>query len=211
MSDVYGETERILQDIVYFHIAFLWKVRTRGRKPEEVEAEITKIVRNVKVSDKPFSKLTFGEFIKLIRTLNKEVQRNRNLKDELVKTFNRNHILPQDRMEILNKMSQWRATLFAHRRMKESAKKPDRQTVSEIVRTLKGFSRFIEESKIYPEVIQVTYEVTNKYGTRYLEAIDEKGNPWVIEYRWLDPSKPYFMFSKTNPVAIDPIIIEKIF
>jgi len=31
------------------------------------------------------------------------------------------------------------------------------------------------------------------------------------EKKWLDPSKPYFMHSKTNPVAIDPIIIEKIF
>jgi len=33
----------------------------------------------------------------------------------------------------------------------------------------------------------------------------------TIEKKWLAPSKPYFMHSKTNPVAIDPIIIEKIF
>lgn len=211
MPDVYGETERVLQDIVYFYIAFLWKVRTRGRKPEEVEAEITTIVRNMKVSEKPFSKLTFGELIKLIRTLNKEVQRNRSLKGELIKTFDRHHIIPQDRLEILNKMSQWRVTLFAHKRMKEPARKPDRHTCSQIIETLKDFSKFVEDSNIYPEIIRVKYEVTNEYGTRYFGAVDDKGNEWTIEYRGLDPSKPYFMHSKTNPVAVDPIIIEKIF
>jgi hypothetical protein len=211
MSDVYGETERILQDIVYFYIVFLWKVRTRGRKPEDVEAEITKIVRNMNVSEKPFSKLTFGELIKLMRTLNKEIQRNKGLQDELIQTFDRHNIIPQDHLEMLNKMSKWRVPLFAHKRIKEAAKKPDDQTCLQIIKTLTDFSKVIEKANIYPEIIRVKYEVTNEYGTRYFEAIDDKGNEWTIEYRWLDPSKPYFMHSKTNPVAVDPIIIEKIF
>jgi hypothetical protein len=211
MVDVYGETERVLQDITYFYICFLWRIRTRSRKPEEVEADVTNVVRDLKVSDKPFSKLTFGELIKLVRTLNKELHRNKNLKNELFNTFGRKDILPQQQMEILNEMSKCRAPLFAHKRQKEVAKRPDRKTCSEMVQKLKEFSRFINENKIYPKVIRVTYEVTNEYGTRYFKAVDDEEGEWTIKHQWLDPSKPYFMYSKTNPVAVDPIIIEKIF
>lgn len=211
MVDVYGETERVLQDIAYFYICFMRSIRTRARKPEEVEADITNVVKDLKVSEKPFSKLTFGELIKLVRTLNKELHRNKNLKNEFFKTFSRNNILPKKQMEILNEMSKYRAPLFAHKREKEAAKRPDRKTCSEMVQKLKEFSRVIIENKIYPKVIRVTYEVTNEYGTRYFRALDEEKGEWTIKYQWLDPSKPYFMYSKTNPVAVDPIIIEKIF
>lgn len=211
MADVYGETERVLQDIAYFYICFLWKIRTRMRRAEEVEAEINNVVRGLNVSDKPFSKLTFGELIKLVRTLNKEVRKNKDLRKELLKTFNVNYILPQDLMDVLNKMSKYRASFFAHKRVKVAAKMPDRKMCQEIITSLRNFSRKIEENKIYPKVIRVTYEVTNEYGTRYFEAVDDRGDEWIVEYPWLDPSKPYFMYSKTNPVAVDPIIIEKIF
>ena len=211
MVDVYGETERVLQDIAYFHICFLWRIRTRARKPEEVEADITNVVKDLKISEKPFSKLTFGELIKLVRTLNKELRRNKNLKNELFKTFSRNNILPKKQMEILNEMSKYRAPLFAHKRGKEAAKRPDRKTCSEMTQKLNEFSGFINENKIYPKVIRVTYEITNEYGTRYFKAVDDEEGEWTIKYQWLDPSKPYFMYSKTNPVAVDPIIIEKIF
>ena len=211
MADVYGETERVLQDISYFYICFLWKIRTRARKPEEVEVDITNVVRGLNVSDKPFSKLTFGELIKLVRTLNKEVRRNKNLKSRLLRTFNAKHILPQDQMKILNEMSKCRAPLFAHKREKKVAKRPDRKKCHGMIISLRNFSKTIEQNKIYPKIIRVTYEVTNEYGTRYFEAIDDKGGEWIVKYRWLDPSKPYFMYSRTDPVAVEPVIIEKIF
>jgi hypothetical protein len=189
----------------------LWRIRTRSRKPEEVEADVTNVVRDLKVSEKPFSKLTFGELIKLVRTLNKELRGNKNLKNELFNTFSKKDILPQQQMEILNEMSKRRAQLFAHKREKEAAKAIDRKTCSEMIQKLLEFSSFIEENRIYPKVIRVIYEVTNEYGTRYFKAVDDEGGEWTIKFRWLDPSKPYFMHSETNPVAVDPIIIEKIF
>jgi len=211
MIDVYGETERVLQDIAYFYICFMWKIRTRARKPEEVEADITNVVKDLKVSEKPFSRLTFGELIKLVRTVSKGLQRNKNLKNEFLETFSRNNILPKKWIEIFNEMSKYRAPLFAHKKDKEAAKRPDRKTCSEIVQKLKEFSAFIHKNEIYPKVIRITHEVTNEYGTRYFRAIDDAEGEWTVKYQWLDPSKPYFMYSKTNPVAVNPIIIEKIF
>lgn len=82
---------------------------------------------------------------------------------------------------------------------------------AEIITNLKSFSDIIKKTNIYPNLIRLKLEITNEYGTKYFEAIDEYRNEWIVEYQWLDPSKPYFMYSKTNPVAIDPIIIEKTF
>jgi len=98
----------------------------------------------------------------------------------------------------------------AHKRKEATAKRVNRKACLEMVEDLRRFS-VIDENRIYPKVIRVTYEVTNEYGTRYFEAVDDKGSGWTIKYRGLDPSRPYFMCSKTNPVAVNPIIVEKIF
>jgi len=210
MSYVYGETERILQDIAYFYIVVLWKVKTRGRKPEEVEAEINQIIRTLKVSEKPFLKLTFGERINLMRKLTDLVHKDRELHNEFVKLFDKDKLLGHDLIKLLNLISPWRASSFAHTRSRDS-KKPNCQICLDIIQKLKKVSRLIREERLYPELIRVTQEVTNEYGTRYFEAIDDKSNEWIIAYPWLDPSKPYFMYSKTTPVAVEPIIVEKIF
>jgi len=148
-----------------------------------------------------------GEFIKLVRTSNKALRRNGDLKRKFVESFDRDYILSEDQMKILDKTSPLLAT-FKHP-PKPGESRPDRKACLDIISNLK---KFIESVKsVYPKVIRITREITNEYGTRCLEAIDDQSTEWTIEYRWLDPSKPYFMHSKTNPVAIDPVIIEKIF
>jgi hypothetical protein len=209
MSDAYGETERILQDLLYFYTVVLWKVRTREKKPEEMEAEINSIVHTLGI-DKPFLKLTFGQRVELIRKIEEKIYKDTKLKDEFVKTFNRESLVRRDLLNILNSISPLRSSSFAHTRS-SNVKKPNRQTCFEVILKLKKFSKLIEEEKIYPELIRVTREVTNEYGTRYFEAIDDNRNNWIIAYVSLNPSKPYFMYSKTTPVAIEPILIEKIF
>jgi len=119
MSDIYGDAERVLQDLAYFYICVLWKIRTMGRKPEEVEVEVTHVVRSLKVSDKPFSKLTFGELIKLLRTLNKELRSNSDLKKELMQSFEMKSILSEAQMAILDRMSKCRADLLLTRGKKQ--------------------------------------------------------------------------------------------
>jgi len=210
MQDVYDETERVLQDLAYFYICFLWKIKTRLRKPEEIEADINRIVKNLKVSDKPFARLTFGELIKLIRNLNKELRRNKELKQELTKIFGTGCVLPKKWVKFLGEISKYRAPLYAHKK-RAKVKPPNRKTCSNIISELKDFSRFLHQNEIYPRVIRVTYQVTDEYGTQYFEGIDDRGDEWTIKYRWLDPSTSYFMHSKTNPVAVNPVIIEKIF
>lgn len=209
MADVYGGIETLLRDMSYFYICHLWRIAVRNKGPEEVESEVSMVVRSLNVSEKPFSKLTFGELAKLLRTLNKKVRKDEERERRLSETFDRNYIIPQSQIRILDGISKNRVHLFAHKR---PMARTDIKKCGGIVRKLNAFCKILREKEIYPHLIRITRQVTNEYGTRYFEAIEENGNEWILEHRWgLDPSKPYLMYSKTSPVAIDPLIIEKIF
>jgi hypothetical protein len=177
MSDVYGEMERVLRDIAYFHLCFAKKVNPRGSKPEQVESILTEAMENPD-KKKTFSKLGFGDLIALIRKLNKELSLNKNLQERYIDAFNRKFILPKEQMEILDYVSPFRVPLFAHN--KSSTIKVNSRTCVEIVNKLKQFSDFIRENNVYPKVIRVKNEVTNEYGTHYFNAIDDEGYELTI-------------------------------
>ena len=211
MSDIYGALKTILRDINYFYICFLWRIPTRYGKPDEIERQLTEVVRKLKVSDKPFLRLTFGEHIKLLRTINKKMRKNKEMKNIFSEAFNRNNLVPQGIINLLDEISPSRSHLFAHKELEQINREPDQQICKQVIAKVKSICRILKEKKVYPLVIRITKQITNEYGVQYFEAIDEFNNQWIVEYSWLDPSKPYFMYSRTNPVAINPIIIEKIF
>jgi len=194
MTDVYRETQMVLRDIAYFYIRFFWQ---RG--------DVNEIIREkIGLRDyKPFDKLGLGHFIELIRKLNAKIHEDKVLKEKFHDWFDRNRIIPGNFMGILDEVSPILAKAGRHERAERNE---CLYALDKLINLSKAF-----EMGIYPRVIRITHEVTNEYGIGYFEAMDDRGDAWVIEKKWLDPSKPYFMHSKTNPVAIDPIIIEKIF
>jgi hypothetical protein len=41
---------------------------------------------------------------------------------------------------------------------------------------------------------------------------DENGDPWLIYTdEYMDTSRPYFVYSRTPKIAVNPVIVEKIF
>lgn len=196
MPEVYNETEGILRDLVYFYVRFLWQ-----------QEEFATIIKDELGIPKPFEKLGFGYFIDLMRQLNSKVRRGSELRERLSSIFERKQILPEKYMELLNEISQYRST-FDH---KVKRIRPDRKNCIQIVEKLRSFAQYLEKAEIYPRVVQIKLEITNEYGTEYFEAIDDKGNHWTIEATRVDPSQPYFMHSRTTPVAVNPLLIEKKF
>lgn len=202
MRDVYVETGNLLRDLSYFYICWY-------SKSTDVE-KINEMVSELNISDKPFQRLTLGEHIKLIRTLNTKIERDRTLKKRFLADFGKDHILPKDKMDILDKISAYRKP-FIHPDTDETL--PDRETCIQIVSDIQDFSGYIEKEGIFPLVIQTKRDVTDEYGISYYEVIDDKDTEWWVhkDRVWLDIHKLYFMHSGTKPVAIDPIIIEKMF
>ena len=203
MRDVYVETENLLRDLSYFYICWYGKSK-EGEKIDEIVAELN-------ISDKPFQRLTLGEHIKLIRTLNTKIKRESALKKRFLLDFGKDRLLPKDKMDILDKISAYRKP-FIHPDRDESL--PDREVCIKIVSHLQKFSEFIEKEEIFPMVIQIKRDVTDEYGVSHYEVSDDRTNElWVYKDNLrLDAyNKLYFMHTTTKQVAIHPIIVEKIF
>ena len=202
MPDVYVETGNLLRDLSYFYICWYSK-STDAEKINETVSELN-------ISDKPFQRLTLGEHIKLIRTLNTKIERDHSLKKRFSADFGKDRILPKDKMDILDKISVYRKP-FTHPDTGETL--PDRETCVQIVLDIQDFCCYIENEGIFPLVIQTKRDVTNEYGISYYEVVDDRDNEWWVhkEHVWLDIHKSYFMHATTKTVAIHPVIIEKIF
>ncbi|MEA1944956.1 MAG: hypothetical protein U9N07_06465, partial [Euryarchaeota archaeon] len=165
MRDVYVETENLLRDLSYFYICWYGKSK-EGEKIDEIVAELN-------ISDKPFQRLTLGEHIKLIRTLNTKIKRDSALKKRFLSDFGKDHILPKDKMDILDGISAYRKP-FIHPDRDESL--PDREECIQIVSDLQDFSEFVEKEEIFPMVIQIKRDVTDEYGVSHYEVSDDRNN-----------------------------------
>lgn len=205
MREVYIETEGLLRNLSYFYISWYGK-KGMNIKPEDLD----KLIRELKISNKPFRLLTFGEYIKVLRTLNARIEKNKTLNSKFSDNFGRNYIIPPNQMEILDEVSPHRSSFIHPEPNKEI---PEREKCLWIISKLKEFSEILEKERIYPVTFQINREVTNEYGTSYYEVSNDRGNElWIYKHRvWLDFNKSYYMHSKTDLVAVNPIIIEKLF
>lgn len=205
MREVYIETEGLLRNLSYFYICWYGKKRI-NIKPEDLD----ELIRELKISKKPFRLLTFGEYIKVLRTLNARIQKNKSLNSKFSDDFGRDYIIHSNQMRILDNVSPYRSSFIHPEPNKEI---PDRKKCFRIISKLKEFSEIIEKESVYPITFQIDREVTNEYGTSYYEVPDDRGNElWIYKHGvWLDFNKSYYMYSKTDLVAVNPIIIEKLF
>ncbi len=202
MRDVYVETENLLRDLSCFYICWY-------SKSIDVE-KINEIVSELNVSDKTFQRLTLGEHIKLMRILNTKIKKDHTLKKRFLADFGKDRILPKDKMDALDKISVYRKP-FVHPDTDETL--PDRETCVQIVSDIQEFTDYIEKEGIFPLVIQTKRDITDEYGISHYEVVDDGDTEWWVhkEHVWLDIHKSYFMHSTTKPVAIHPVIIEKLF
>jgi hypothetical protein len=60
-------------------------------------------------------------------------------------------------------------------------------------------------------VIRIIAEISDDYGKKYSRVVDENGEEWTVySDEWLESTIPYFMHSKTNPIAVNPVLVQKI-
>lgn len=222
MSRVFVEMERALRDLVHFYIAFLWNDQLEELE-SDIEEEMKELTqRQVRMKaldtfllkkrphvfrvDKTFERLGFGDCIGLIKRLNNVVQEVGSLKKKMAKSFGRLWILENKEIRVLDDISPHRSS-FAH-----TKDYPGDEKCDEIVRLMENFMEVIRSHKIYPLVMRISREVSDEYGKRYAECIEENGDRWLVYTdEYLDTSRPYFVHSKTPRIAVNPVIIEKIF
>ena len=216
MSQVYVETERLLRDLITFYMSFLWEKdiekieeeledKAKELTPSQIKIKALTIVARKRLGvKKPFDRLTFGQFVGIARELNRNIKETRSLERRIKKTFDREWLLPKDFLRSLDEVSSYRAC-FVHPK-----KFPGEETCHKILKKLSQLVQELADEKIYPIVLRITREIEDEYGKSYAEAIDENGDRWILyTEEWLDPAPPYFMYSKTPSIAINPVLIEK--
>ncbi len=78
---------------------------------------------------------------------------------------------------------------------------------SEALGKIREFLQRLRRDDVYPSVIRVKREVTDEFGRRYVEAIDEDEKPWLIHSeRYLSPNELYFMHTVTSSIAAEPYL-----
>jgi len=203
VTDLYRETEGILRNLSYFYLCFLYDATLNN---------IDQIIKEkVELSEKPFEKWGLGHFVNLMRRLNKVVKKDRILLNKLRKEFGRDQLIPQQLLSELDEISP-KLSSSGIRHKKDAM--ISREDINEVINKLIDLSHKLETQEIWPKVIKLIHKIENGYGIEYFEAVDEKGERWIIRKKRLDrldTSRPYFMHSKTYPVAIDPILVEKVF
>jgi hypothetical protein len=217
MSQVYVETERLLRDLITFYMSFLWKKdiekieeeledKAKDLTPSQIKIKALTIVARKRLSvKKPFDRLTFGEFVGIARELNRNIKDTRSLERRMKKTFNRDWFLPKGTLRSLDEVSSYRAS-FVHPK-----KFPGDETCHKVLKKLSQLVQELADEKICPIVLRITREIEDEYGKSYAEAIDENGDRWILyTEEWLEATPPYFMYSKTPSIAINPVLIEKI-
>lgn len=209
MTVVYAQTESILKDLIYFYVSFLWFEKIdQNFEPEEKKRAADQNMRREFRVDKNVDEMNLGPLIGLIRQIEKRLRRNSKLRQQLEKEFGRITMLGENQIDVLNRVSPFRP-LFGHDvRVNGRRKEIDTQKCIQIISELEVFTRGLKERDVYPCLIRITKEVTDEYGTKYDEAIDEDNKPWTIKSNsWLEAGPTYFMHSKTKPIAIHPFIL----
>ena len=163
------------------------------------------IVKRFKVRKK-FEKLGAGELVELIKRLNSDCKKVDEVRDIMMRIFNRDDVIPKYKKTLWWTFSN---TLKPTRHKKRETIESD--DLLNLIKKLKDFAIYIRDENIFPRVVRMTREVTESWGTKYYEAIDDGGDNWIITNVWMDPMKVYFMYSSSKNIALEPIIIPKEF
>ena len=218
MSQVFVNMERTLRDLVCFYASFLWRKKLKDLK-SEVEDEMPDLGSrqiSIKALDlfmrdkfkikKAFERLGFGDFISLIKTINNASKESEPLRIELSRKLDKTYVLENRDVRTLDSISPFRAS-FDH-----AKDYPGDEKCVEILDSVLKLMKTFQAAQIYPMVMRISKEVSDEYGKSYAECLDENGKKWLLyTEEFLEPSRPYFFYSKTPDIAVNPVIVEKVF
>jgi hypothetical protein len=207
MSQAYVDMERSLRDLLLFYVGFLWKKEVEDQISSQMgyyEDAVMRIMKDKLEIENP-QRMTFGETLHAIRKLNAMIKENKELKSEMDKTFNRTWILDRNHFKVLDEISGQR------RRFVHPGSFPGTSICIDLIDDMANLLEDLLEEKVYPSIVRIVAEISDDYGKNYSRVVDENGSEYTIYIKeWLDATVPYFMYSKTTPIAVNPVLVEKI-
>lgn len=207
MSQAYVDIEGSLRGLLLFYTELLWKNNIEDMVSSQAcyyEDAVMRILKDKLQIQNP-QRMTFGDTLHTIRKLNATVKENRELRSKMDKIFNRPWILNKNHLKKLDEISGQR------RRFVHPGSFPGTSICTALIDDMANLLKNLLEEKVYPSIIRIVAEISDDYGKNYSKAVGENGSEWTIyTNQWLKATVPYFMYSKTSPIAVNPILVEKI-
>lgn len=206
VSQAYVDLEALLKDLFFFYVGFLWNEEIEEKRHwyDKFEIAFWKILKK-ELSIKYPERITFGQIIRAIKDLNTRIETDKKIQAKMNETFGRNWILEKGHLASLDEISGQRAH-FVH-----SKKSFDQCNPRELIGKMIDIIKLLQKEKLFPRVVRIIAEIADDYGKNYSKAVDEKGNELTIYFNsWLNTTVPYFMFSKTDAIAVNPVMVQKI-
>lgn len=192
-----NETDKILRDMIEFYSKFLLDI-----KEEEDFKKIVTVKFNI---EKHFSSLTTGVLIGILRNMNELIHKDQNMFDKFNHEFNRHYLMQDKTLKILDEWVQYR-NIIVHGNT--ATKNIDETEIKQISKKLIEFSNDIQDN-IYPLVVRMDKEETDKYGTHFVILKDERGNEYrILTSIYIDTSV-YFMSPSNKTLRINPFIVKQ--
>lgn len=184
------ETDNILRNIIQFFCKFIW----------EIDYDFYKFI-NDKFKLRDFSKLSSGKLVEILRLIDQIVKDDAAIRNKLYLQFNhQDFILSPESYEILNSWVSHRNNVI------KRSEKLDKKTVESLINLAENIK------KIYPLIVRVEKEETDKYNTHFICLIDDRDiKHRIFRTYYLQPI-PYFLSPKYRTrgdrTIVDPFIVK---
>lgn len=180
------ETDRVLRNLIQFSSKFIWEIEEKNYR---------KILTEKCDVDKDFNKLSSGELIRILRVMDENIKKDNKIKQKLYLEFGQKYLISTTSLKILDKWVSHRNGVIKRN------EKLDRKIIEDLIE----FADNIKD--IYPLIVRVEKEETDKYDTHFIYLIDDKGAEHRISLTHYLETIPYFM-SPSNRTIVDPFIVE---
>ncbi len=181
------ETDRVLRNLIQFSSKFIWEIKG--------EEDYTKVILEKCAVKKDFAKLSSGELVRVLRLIDEIARKDNKIKEKLHSEFGKESIISVASLKILERWVSHRNAVIKRN------EKLDKKIIEELIE----FADNIKD--IYPLIVRVEKEETDKYDTHFIYLIDDKGTEHRISLTdYLEPT-PYFM-SPSNRTIVDPFIVK---
>lgn len=191
------ETDKILRDMIEFYSKFLWDIKE--------EEDFKKIVTDKFKIEKHFSSITTGVLIGILRNMNGLIHKDKNMFDKFNHEFNRYYLMQDKTLKILDEWVQYR-NIIVHGNT--ATKNIDEREIKQLLKKLIEFSNDIQDN-IYPLVVRMDKEETDKYGTHFVILKDERGNEYRILTSIYIGTSVYFMSPSIKTLRINPFLVKQ--
>lgn len=206
MMNVYIQSEKILKDLIYFHISIFLSDVEEFEYDDEKLSVARKIIQTEFGDRKDISKPSFGQLVYLMKKINSHVLENKSKRKQIKDKLGRDNVFPPDMLDDLVEI------VKSRNQLSHDSVNPNVNALSsgDIIKKLSSIGRDLKSKKICPITFRVTRHITNQYGITYLESTDEDDIHWDIKTdEDMEPRTLGMMYSTTDKIAVFPFLVIK--